>query len=166
MECAGCGLPFSNLPRSAFISIGDDLIHNQYGSWPRPDINHPSSVLRAVDSELGRNTFFWYRIYTGVMAALYVAVAGLGIMLMLLPPETAHRSEPQMLIMGGIYAVIGTIFFVVNLIATLLPPKPYNWIVGIVMIALGMTSCCLWPAVIPLLIYWVKPETKAFFGRK
>ena len=166
MECTGCGLPFSNLPRSAFISNDDDLIHNQYGSWPRPDINHPRSVLTGVDTELGRNTFFWYRIYTGVMAALYVAIAGLGVVLMMMQPETGTRSEPQMMIMGAVYAALGTIFFVVNLVAALLPPKPYNWIVGIVMIALGMTSCCLWPAVIPLLIYWVKPETKAFFGRK
>jgi hypothetical protein len=33
------------------------------------------------------------------------------------------------------------------------------------MMAIGMTSCCFLPFLIPLLIYWLKPETKAYFGR-
>jgi hypothetical protein len=70
-----------------------------------------------------------------------------------------------MLIMGVIYAILGVVFGIVFLVALFLPAKPFNWIVGIVVIALGMTSCCLWPALIPMLIFWVKPETKAFFGR-
>jgi hypothetical protein len=28
-----------------------------------------------------------------------------------------------------------------------------------------MTSVCCIPACVPLLIYWIKPETKAYFGR-
>jgi len=28
-----------------------------------------------------------------------------------------------------------------------------------------LTSCCILPAAVPLLIYWVKPETKAWFNR-
>jgi hypothetical protein len=27
-----------------------------------------------------------------------------------------------------------------------------------------MTSCCLWPITIPLIIQWVKPEMKRMFG--
>jgi hypothetical protein len=32
-----------------------------------------------------------------------------------------------------------------------------------VTIGLGMTSACTLPICIPLLIFWLKPETKAFF---
>jgi Na+/pantothenate symporter len=67
--------------------------------------------------------------------------------------------------MGIFYAVLGVIFFIIFAVALVLPRKPYNWIVGIVMMALGMTSCCFLPFLIPLLIYWIKPETKAYFGR-
>jgi hypothetical protein len=35
-----------------------------------------------------------------------------------------------------------------------------------VLICIGMNSCCLLPASIPLLIFWIKPETKTYFGRK
>lgn len=60
---------------------------------------------------------------------------------------------------------IGIIFFLIFAVALFLPPKPYNWIVGNVMMAIGMTSCYFIPFLVLLPIYWVKPETKAFFGR-
>jgi len=49
------------------------------------------------------------------------------------------------MLVGYIYAVLGAILFLVFTVALFLPPKPYNWIVGIVMMALGMTSCCFVP---------------------
>ncbi|HXG82737.1 MAG TPA: hypothetical protein VNI84_01810 [Pyrinomonadaceae bacterium] len=82
----------------------------------------------------------------------------------ILPTDTA-QSAREMTFIGIIYAVMGAIFLAVFVVFLFLPRKPYNWIVGIVAMALGMTSCCLLPALIPLLIYWVKPETKVFFGR-
>jgi hypothetical protein len=33
-----------------------------------------------------------------------------------------------------------------------------------VIICLGMTSACFLPVCIPLLIFWIKPETKLYFG--
>jgi len=46
-----------------------------------------------------------------------------------------------------------------------LRPKPWVWIYDLVIICMGMTSACFLPAAIPLLIYWLKPEVKAHFGR-
>ena len=34
-----------------------------------------------------------------------------------------------------------------------------------VLIAIGLTSCLTIPAALPLLLYWIKPEAKAWFGR-
>ena len=116
--------------------------------------------------ETARRTFFWYRVYCAVLAVLYLAFMVLGIVLATVPLDDLSRDREQMFIIGVVYAIIGAIFFVVFAVASFLPPKPYNWIVGIVMLAIGMTSCCLWPATIPLLIFWIKPETQAFFGRK
>lgn len=113
-----------------------------------------------------QKVFFWYRFYVGFMALLYMAVAIMGIAFLLIPFEAQRYERGEIMIMGGVYAALGTVFFTVFAVALFLPPKSYNWIVGIIMIAIGMTSCCLWPATIPLLIYWIKPETKAFFGRK
>ena len=43
-------------------------------------------------------------------------------------------------------------------------PSKKAWILGLVCIGLTLTSCCFLPFGIPLLIYWLKPETKAFYG--
>lgn len=117
-------------------------------------------------NELGRKTFFWYRVYCAVLTVLYLLVAGMGIALAVFQPEVPDYRPQELLIMGAIYAIIGSFLFLVFAVALFLPPKPYNWIVGIVMMAIGMTSCCFLPFVIPLFIYWLKPETQAFFGRK
>ncbi|HEX6126483.1 MAG TPA: hypothetical protein VFZ23_13995 [Pyrinomonadaceae bacterium] len=117
-------------------------------------------------NETGRKTFFWYRIYCTVLAVLYLAVAVFGVFLAVVQPSTPRYDPAELQLMGWIYAILGIVFFIVFAIASLLPAKPYNWIVGIVMLAIGMSSCCLLPAVIPLFIFWIKPETQAFFGRK
>jgi hypothetical protein len=116
--------------------------------------------------ETARKTFFWYRVYCASLAVIYLGVAVIGAVLAVVPFDSSPRDREQMFIMGIIYAILGAGFFIIFAVAFFLPPKPYNWIVGIVMLAIGMTSCCFLPFVIPLLIFWVKPETQAFFGRK
>lgn len=113
----------------------------------------------------GRKTFFWYRVYCAVLAVIYLALVAFGIFLLVAQPETREYDRDQIYLMGIVYIALGAIFFIASSVALLLPAKPFNWIVGIVMIALGLTSCCFLPVCIPLLIYWLKPETKAFFGR-
>ena len=117
------------------------------------------------NNEIGRRTFFWYRVYLGVMVFLYAATIVFGIFLLVAKPATSEYSSNEMFIMGIVYAAIGAICFIIFAAALFLPRKPWNWIVGIVMMAIGMTSCCFLPFLIPLLIYWFKPETKAYFGR-
>jgi len=104
-------------------------------------------------------------MYCGILTLLYALIAVFGGFMAYMQPNTRDYSSEETMITGIIYALVGAVFFAVFLVATLLPAKPYNWVVGIVMIAIGMTSCCLWPATIPLLIYWIKPETRSYFGR-
>ncbi len=117
-------------------------------------------------NEIGRTTFFWYRVDCGVLIALYLAVIVLGVTLAVLRPETREYKSEEVFLVGVIYAVAGVVFFTIFTVAIFLPPKPYNWIVGFVMMAIGMTSCCFVPFVVPLIIFWIKPETQAYFGRK
>jgi hypothetical protein len=170
LQCENCSLPFSNLPQSAFVSTEPRY---QYPPPPEAYLGGPQTYSPPhfaypppIDTELGRKTFFWYRMYCGLMTLLYLSVAVIGIVLAAAAPETSEYSAEETMVMGIVYGLLGAVFFIVYLVALMLPPKPYNWVVGIVMIAVGMTSCCLWPAVIPLLIYWIKPETKSFLGRK
>lgn len=118
-----------------------------------------------LNLETGRKTYFWYRIYCGIMALLYLALTVFGIILTAAPFESREFSATELMTMGVVYAILGAILFFAFAVATFLPVRPYNWVVGIVMMALGMTSCCLLPALIPLIIFWFKPETQRFFGR-
>lgn len=160
VQCQQCTMPFSNLPSTAYVSVPVEQTYEAraLGFSPPP-------LALAPDNETGRKTFFWYRVYCGALAALYLLVAVGGGFVAIYQPRMPDTKPEEMIIMGTIYAVMGAIFFLIFAVALILPPKPYNWIVGIVMMALGMTSCCFLPFLVPLLIYWVKPETKAYFGR-
>ena len=46
-----------------------------------------------------------------------------------------------------------------------LPRAKWAWVYGIILIAIGMGSCCFWPICIPLLIKWIDPNFKAWFER-
>ena len=61
--------------------------------------------------------------------------------------------------------LIGVVFMGAFGFGLFVPARRWGWIYGIVLIAVGLTSCCLLPATIPLLIFWLKPETQAFYGR-
>ncbi len=158
LECQQCHFPFSNLPPTAFVSVPVEQTFQAQGLNFSPAIS--------PDNETGRKTFFWYRVYCGVMVALYLALVALGVFLTVAQPSSGSKDAEAMMFAGIIYGVLGVIFLIIFGVALFLPRKPWNWIVGIVMMALGMTSCCFLPFLIPLLIYWLKPETKAYFGRK
>ena len=162
-QCQKCRMPFGNLPTTAYVSVPVEQIYEAqvFGGG----FNPPSVGAIPTDNETGRKAFLWYRVYCGALTVLYLLFAVGGAALAILQPPLDNQSPQETLIMGAIYGALGAIFFVVFAVALFLPRKPYNWIVGIVMMAFGMTSCCFWPFLIPLLIYWVKPETKAYFGR-
>jgi len=120
----------------------------------------------APDNETGRKTFFWYRVYVAALTFIYLLVAIFGVVLVVVQPTGKDAGETAEIFLSGVIAaVLGAILFLISAVALFLPRKPYNWIVGMVLIALGMTSCCSLPFVLPLLIYWLKPEPKAYFGR-
>jgi hypothetical protein len=112
----------------------------------------------------------WFRVYAGAMTLMYVVLLGVGVFMLLAGSTVAESSRnPEdafmIPILGGVYAGLGLVFAVAYAVGLLMPRKPWAWIYGIVLIAIGMTSACCIPATIPLLIFWIKPEAKAFFGR-
>ena len=112
----------------------------------------------------------WYVVYCVLMAALYLGVSVVGLFLLVAAPQLAAADPNEdalgLRIQGVILAGMGLVFITPFAIAPFLPKKPWAWVYHIVMIALGMTSVCCLPATIPLLIFWIKPETRQFFGRQ
>ena len=66
-----------------------------------------------------------------------------------------HLEDRVMVIGGGSVAVEAALF---------LPKKPWVWVYGIVAVCVGLPNCCFLPLSIPVLIFWLRPETKQYFG--
>ena len=84
---------------------------------------------------------------------------------MFMEPERDMSAE-EPIIMGVIMIILGVVFCVPYALAPFLPRKSGVWVFGLVLICIGLTSLCCLPVCIPLLIHWLKPETKAFYGRE
>lgn len=107
---------------------------------------------------------FWFKIYIALMAVLYMVCIGLGILFLLMP--TFLDADPGEtwaigLVLIGVCAPLAALF----LAPLFLKPVSWVWIFDLILIGLGLTSCLTLPATIPLLIFWVKPETQRYFGR-
>ena len=60
--------------------------------------------------------------------------------------------------------LVGLAFAIAFALVFVFPRKHWAWIYGLVLICIGMSSCCILPAAIPLLIFWLKPEVKSWFN--
>jgi hypothetical protein len=157
IECRQCHYPFGNLPSDAFVTVPEtDIFRSQ----------SPGFQTAPAENSTGRKTYFWYRMYCSALVVLYLAMAVVGAIAMV-GSYGANVEKPQDAFNGGVFLlVLGLVLAVIFIIGVILSPKPMSWIFGIVLIALGMTSVCFLPFTLPLLVFWIKPETQRYFGRK
>jgi hypothetical protein len=106
----------------------------------------------------------WYLAYAIALAVVYWICVAAGIALLVFNPAQSSGEMPTWLT-GGILIGMGVPFGLAFSAAPFLPKRPWAWVYHLVAICIGMTSACCMPACIPLLIYWLKPETKAMFGK-
>lgn len=110
----------------------------------------------------------WYKAYCILMILVYAVCGVLGMLMLTFQPQLAAalpKAKPsELLTQSFVMLGIGVPFSVIFLIALFLPDNPRTWTFHIVLICVGLMSCCFWPASIPLLIFWMKPETKKYFG--
>src|SRR5262245_61459184 len=103
----------------------------------------------------------WYVVYCVAMVCMYAGVALLGVVFLASDPKDLDMAAAEAEMLGAIFIAAGGVLAVPFAVAPFLPRAGWAWVYGIVMISIGMTSACCWPATIPLLIFWIKPETKA-----
>ncbi len=92
------------------------------------------------------------------MALLYFGVTAMGIV-------AARGGSEYQNARTGIFLVLGPLLAIPYAAAPFLPKKPWAWIYHLVLIGVGFTSVCCLPVTIPLLLEWLKPDVKRFFGR-
>ena len=111
----------------------------------------------------------WFKVFCGLMLLLYVLVAGVGALLLAMPeqfadPEAGFASDQsEAVILGVVYLALGLVFAVLYALPFILPRGKGTWVYNLVMICLSMTSFCCLPAAIPLLIFWIKQETRDWY---
>jgi hypothetical protein len=85
-----------------------------------------------------------------------------GIMVSRADPErlATYDKEP---LPPGAYIAFGIFGLLTSVFPPFLPDRPWKWVYGLILIIMGMPSCCYLPVTIPLLIFWVQPETREYF---
>jgi hypothetical protein len=110
----------------------------------------------------------YFRIYATIMAVLNALLALGGLVMMFTPLFAPLKAsgDTEIWLVGLFYGGIGTVFFIPWVVTLFGGRKPWVHTMGTVMIALGMTQICCLPVLIPILITWLKPETKSWYGAR
>lgn len=106
----------------------------------------------------------WFRWYCAVLAVVYLGLAAFSLVIIVIGP-TEEMSRGEALVIGGVLLIMGLVLMGAAILPLVVRPQPWLWTYDLVIICLGMTSACFLPACIPLLIYWIRPETKSYFGK-
>jgi hypothetical protein len=132
-----------------------------YGS-PSPPVNAP--VNYGAQPTTGTpGVWVWFIIYCSFVALICAFYVFVGV-IALVSPSTDPDVSREGSMMGGFFLI--TIFGLLGAMfgsAPFLPKRPWVWIYDLVLICLSFSGCCIVFG-IPLLIFWLKPETKAFFN--
>lgn len=107
----------------------------------------------------------WFKVYCWILAVMYFFVA-----MMSIPYFWLSGNEPDMppvlgILMGAVFLLVGLVLLTASLLGVFLKPRPWVWVYNLVLICIGMTSACFLPACVPLLIFWIKDDTKRYYGR-
>lgn len=136
------------------------------GSSPYQSPNYHSPQFQAPKRVPA--VWYWYVAYCVAMALLYLMCLALGFVMLSFAEEMAaedpEMSATQARVMGVVFIAMSIPLMLMYGIAPLMPKSKGAWILGIVNIALGLTSACCLPVCIPLLIFWIKPELKEFMN--
>ncbi len=107
---------------------------------------------------------FWFRVYAGCMAGIYALCALAAPLVFFAGTRAAGEQGMVLKIQAVALLLVGLAFAIAFALVFVFPRKHWAWIYGLVLICIGMTSCCILPAAIPLLIFWLKPEVKSWFN--
>jgi hypothetical protein len=103
--------------------------------------------------------WIWYIVYCVFLALGFVSFG----LLVLIGSATDTSSESS--VAGGVVAMIMLLIPAIPFgIAPFLPRSPGTWVYHLILICLGLPSCYCTPFSIPLLIFWLQPQTKAYFN--
>ena len=115
----------------------------------------------------------WYKVYAGLLAAIYVILflGGIvGLIFAVRAPSDfwTDADMPPVLFLGYLVflILISLVLGAAYIAAFIIPRKPWAWIYHLVLICIGLSSPCFIPISVPLMIYWLRSDAQAYYGRK
>jgi hypothetical protein len=118
----------------------------------------PPTIVNAEQPE--PRVVYWLRGYARLMSFIGAAF----ILILLFALSRVQQMLPDMEIQGAMLGCLGGTLLAVHVPVLFFKRKSWVWIYDLVVICLGLSSCFVFICV-PLLIYWIKPEVKKYFGR-
>lgn len=109
----------------------------------------------------------WYQRYCQAAISLLLLGSTFGFYAVLSRASLAESwgVEPVALAIFGSLWVLSLLFLAFVHFAALRSPRaPWAWKIHAILLGIGLTTLVLWPVALPLLWYWMKPETKHFYG--
>jgi hypothetical protein len=127
----------------------------------------PPGTPLLMEEDRPPEAVYYFRIYAVVMLLMLLGVFGVGLYGMV-GPLLRGSSGPAATgewVFGLFATGISFLIMVPHAIVLFAGRARWAYTLGIVLIGLNMlwNTCCL-PITIPLLIAWMKPETKRWFG--
>jgi hypothetical protein len=107
----------------------------------------------------------WFVIYCVFLSLTSIIPIVTGIALLRAEADTPATLDKQPLPPVA-YLIIGVLGFLTSIVAPFLANRPWKWVYGLILICLAMPACCYLPITIPLLIFWVQPETREYFKQE
>lgn len=144
-----------------------------YGQAPSPNPSGPGALDAAYaniapsSASIPRSgvpsIWTWYIVYCVAMLFLWAFCIFIGYAILAIPSANPDMTEADRLSGAMVWLIFGLIMGLLFLVAPFLPKRPWAWTYHIILICIGMICCCT-PFAIPLLIFWVRPENRAFFN--
>ena len=107
------------------------------------------------------------RIYAGAFTLMYVlcVLGGIVIFAAAASGSMGHRVA-ESYIRAGAMVLVGIPLSIVSAIAFFGVGKRTRgmWTLNLILHAVGCMSCCCLPVAVAMLIQWIKPEVKAWYG--
>lgn len=127
----------------------------------------PPGTPLLQEEERPPEAVYYFRIYAVVMLLSLLGIFAFGLWLMLEPMMKYGGVPPRPgeWIWGFILTILSGVFLVPHAIAIFAGRGRWVYTLAVVLIGMSMLwNCCCLPVTIPLLVVWLKPETKRWYG--
>ena len=105
----------------------------------------------------------WYQVFI-VFLMIFQATFLVGLFVIMVTGSSVGSGLPLSVVY--IMFFLNVFYLIIYFVSLISPKTPWSWVLGTVLISLSVLSIILTPFAIALLIFWVRPEVKRFYGYK